>query len=233
MKEIVLGVIPARGGSKGIPRKNLVDLGGTPLVAHAIAQAKGASRLDRFVVSSDDPEIRRVAASYGSEVMDRPDEYAHDQILQEVDLLLQWTVREYEKQHDEVRVDIVVLLYPTAPFREPRDIDAAVALVQEGGHDSALTAFFDTRYLWSKNGVTPVSASPTNYNPSERMPRQKESWNQWAENKAVYVMKREVLESGCRVGRTCGIVEMEKIRSIDIDEPGDLLLAQALLKSGI
>ena len=72
MTETVVAIIPARGGSKGVPRKNLARVGGKPLVAHAIAHALACERIHRTIVSSEDEEIREVAASYGAEVMDRP-----------------------------------------------------------------------------------------------------------------------------------------------------------------
>lgn len=225
---IVLGITPARGGSKGIPRKNIVDLGGKPLVAHTIEQAGQAKLIDRYIVTSEDPEIRQVCEAYGAETISRPDEYAHDSILQEVDLLLKWTVEEYEKQHTNLHVQVVVLLYPTAPLRDAKSIDKAIDLVLNKGYDSALSVYHDTRYLWEVDSSN-QSVIPINYDPNNRMPRQKESWNQWAENKAIYVSRRELINQAVRVGKVCGYVEMEKWRSIDIDELSDLYMARALV----
>lgn len=229
-QSIVLGVTPARGGSKGVPRKNIIDLGGKPLVAHTITQAKKAKLLDEYLVNSEDDEIRAVAESFGAMTMTRPDMYAHDQILQEVDLLLKWTIEQFEEANPDKHVDIVVLLYPTAPLRNVSAIDAAIDLVKNQGFDSALSMYYDTRYLWKidPNGTT---VQPQNYDPNKRMPRQKEAWNQWAENKAVYATKRDILFSIGRIGPKCGYVEMEKWRSIDIDEPVDLQMARALYES--
>ena len=226
-QSIVLAITPARGGSKGVPRKNIIDLGGKPLVAHAIAQAKKAKLVDVHLVNSEDEEIRSVAEKWGAQTMTRPDLYAHDQILQEVDLLLKWTVEQYEIANPHQHVDIVVLLYPTAPLRNASAIDQAIDLVKNQGYDSALSMYYDTRYLWKidDNGAT---VAPQNYDPNKRMPRQKEQWNQWAENKAVYATKRDILFSIGRIGPKCGYVEMEQWRSIDIDEPVDLLMARAL-----
>ncbi len=226
--EVVLGISPARGGSKCIPRKNIIDLGGIPLIAHTIAQAHKSRRLTHYVVNSDDAEIRSVAESYGAETIDRPEAYSHDQILQEVDLLLRWTVEKYEERHN-INVDIIVLLYPTAPLRDVESIDRAIGMVLEDGYDSCLSLYSDMRYLWKVNDDNTVE--PTNYDPNKRMPRQKENWNQWAENKAVYVMRRDVLFKDGRIGDKCGFVEMDKWRSIDIDGYDDLYLARALLNS--
>ncbi|MCD8740545.1 acylneuraminate cytidylyltransferase family protein [Mucilaginibacter roseus] len=229
-KSIVLAITPARGGSKGVPRKNIIDLGGKPLVAHTITQAKKAALIDEYIVNSEDEEIRQVAEKWGANTMTRPDMYAHDQILQEVDLLLKWTVEQFEEANPDKHVDIVVLLYPTAPLRNVSAIDAAIDLVKNQGYDSALSLYYDTRYLWSvtDEGTT---VEPRNYDPNKRMPRQKESWNQWAENKAIYATKRDILFSIGRIGPKCGYVEMEKWRSIDIDEPVDLEMARALYQA--
>ncbi len=226
-KNIVLAIIPARGGSKGIPKKNIVEFGGKPLIAHSIIHARKARLVDEFIVNSDDPEIREVAASFGAPTMDRPDKYAHDQILQEVDLLLKWSVEQFEKKNPEKLVDIVVLLYPTAPLRDVESVENAIDLVKNQGFDSALSLYSDTRYLWSIN-EDKITVKPENYDPNHRMPRQKENWNQWSENKAIYVVKKEVLFSIGRIGPHCGYVEMEKWRSIDIDELVDLEMGSAM-----
>jgi CMP-N,N'-diacetyllegionaminic acid synthase len=222
----VVAIIPARGGSKGIPRKNLKDFNGIPLVAHTIKQAKSSKHIDLVVVNSEDDEIRRVAKQFGAEVMDRPEEFHHDNTIQEVDRLLIWTVNELTKRGEDISV--IVLLYSTAPLREIGHIDDAVEKVQKKGFDSVLSIYEDSTYLWKVNGLT---ASPTNYDPKTRGPRQKESWNQWAENKAVYVMTKDLLlKTGCRLGGKIGYVEMSKLQSIDIDKPEDLELARLLDK---
>lgn len=220
----VVAIIPARGGSKGIPRKNLHELAGKPLVAHAIEQAIACPSITRTIVNSEDAEIRAVAEAHGAEVMDRPEQFHHDNTVQEVDRLLQWCVGELESRGETV--DVVVLLYATSPLREVRTIDEAVRLVTDGGYDSALSLYEDTRYLWKKSGDV---VEPINYDPAKRGPRQKEHWNQWAENKAVYVMKRDLLmNTGCRLGGRIGHVEMPGWQSIDVDKPEDLELCRKL-----
>lgn len=226
MDRTVVAIIPARGGSKGIPRKNLVPLAGRPLVAHTIDQALACGRIHRTIVSTEDEEIGQVALEYGAEAIGRPDEFIHDNTVQEVDRLLAWTVQALERQGDAI--DVVVLLYPTAPLREVETIDRAVRIVTEEGYDSVLSLYEDTTYLWRRTGDT---VEPTNYVPAQRGPRQKEAWNQWAENKAVYVMTRDLLvNTGCRLGGRIGHVEMPRWRSIDVDTPGDLALVRALME---
>lgn len=225
-KPSVYAFIPARGGSKGIPRKNLADLAGKPLVAHTISQAQTSQWIDRVFVNSEDEEVRTVAASYGADVISRPEEFFHDNSVQEVDRLLQWTIGELESQGHTI--DIGVLLYATSPLRQVETIDQAVSMVAEGGYDSVLSLFEDPTYLWRVDGET---AAPTNYDPKTRGPRQKEHWNQWGENKAVYAFRRDLLMStGCRLGGKIGYVEMPKWRSVDVDKPEDLELVRKLFE---
>ena len=120
----VLAVIPARGGSKRIPRKNLVDFDGKPLVAHSIAHAQAATTVTRTLVSTDDAEIRAVALAHGAEApFVRPPELAEDHVLD-------WPVfmhaLKFLQDSEGYRPDLVVHLRPTAPLRRPEWIDEAV-----------------------------------------------------------------------------------------------------------
>jgi CMP-N,N'-diacetyllegionaminic acid synthase len=221
----VVAIIPARGGSQGIPLKNLKEIDGDPLVGIAANHATEAEKIDRTIVNSDHEDIRAAGRDYGAEVMDRPDRFAHDDTVQEVDRLLQWCIEQIEADGGEV--DVLVLLYPTAPLRTVPTIDEAVELVVDGEYDSALSLYEDDSYLWERHEDD--SVSPTNYDPAKRGPRQKEDWNQWVENKAVYAVERDVLmETGCRIGDNVGYVEMPAWRSIDVDRPHDLELARVL-----
>ncbi len=237
-----LGIIPARGGSTGILRKNLRLLDGQPLLAHTVEAARRAVTLDRVLVNTEDEEIAALAQSLGVPVQDRPEEFWHDNTFQEVDRLLQWAVTDYERRSGHV--DVVVLLYPTSPLRPSTAIDATVRLVTEGGCDSALTLVESRQYLWRRDGSGPSGTdpdqeglelgevTPTNYDPARRGPNQLEGWNQWIENKAVYAMRRDLLiETGCRLGGSMGGVRMSKLESIDVDTPEDLALAEAVLRA--
>jgi len=219
----VIAVIPARGGSKGIPLKNLEKIEGKPLVAHTIDHAQQSGVIDRVIVNTDHDGIAAVAAEYGAEVLRRPDVMGSDS--SEVDPLLIWTINEIEKSE---AVDIVVLLYPTAPLRDVSAIARAINMVANEDYDSVLSLYRDSTYLWKTDGDT---AQPTNYIPAKRAPRQLEGWNQWAENKALYVMKRDLLiNTECRLGGKIGFVEMSKNESIDVDEPDDLELCRAIMR---
>ena len=225
MKQVV-AIIPARGGSKGIPRKNLQKVDGIPLVGLAIQQAQQARNIHRVFVSTEDAEIALVAKGFGAETLGRSEEFIHDNTFMEVDRLLQWSVRLMEQ--NGVEIDVLTMLYPTAPLRTIQSIEQTVAKVVEGGYDSALTLYDDSKYLWKVHADG--SALPVNYDPKKRGPRQLEGWNQWAENKAVYAMtKALIMETGCRLGGRIGFVPMNAWESIDVDAPEDLEMVRAIL----
>jgi len=241
----VIAIIPARGGSKGIPRKNLRLLDGRPLLLHTVTAALNAQTIDMVVVNTEDEEIAQAAVGAGVSVQGRPEEFWHDNTFQEVDRLLVWAVTDLERNLG--RVDVVVLLYPTSPLRPTAAIDRTVRLITEEGYDSALTLVESRQYLWRRSaleagaqndeqdagdGVLLGAVAPTNYDPAKRGPNQLEGWNQWIENKSVYAMRRDLLmETGCRLGGRIGGVRMGKLASIDVDTPGDLALAEAVLRS--
>ncbi|PIR82440.1 hypothetical protein COU20_02275 [Candidatus Kaiserbacteria bacterium CG10_big_fil_rev_8_21_14_0_10_59_10] len=130
-----IAVIPARGGSKRFPGKNVALLGGKPLVAWPIESAKRAKEVERVIVSTDSEEIARVAKEYGAEVIIRPAELATD--ASPVIEAVKHVLTELEKENG-YRADYVVLLQPTTPLIEPEQIDAAVALAKEKGADSVV-----------------------------------------------------------------------------------------------
>ncbi len=229
MKKKVLAITPARGGSKGVPRKNIKPLAGKPLIQHTVDAVKECPLIDTYIINTEDEEIRQVAESLGVQTQNRPEDFWYDNTFQEVDRLLQWSVSNLEDQGETV--DIVVLLYATAPLRRTEHITGCVDLVLNRGFDSALTLVEDRSYIWKKTGTGQDEVEPVNYDPKKRGPNQKEGWNQWVENKAVYVMKRDLLmETGCRLGGRIGYVEMSKLESVDIDLPQDFDLAEQILK---
>ena len=223
----VYAIVPARGGSEGIPGKNLKQIAGEPLVGIAAKQGIQSDEIDQVIVNSDDLDIRAAVEDYDVHIMDRPKKYSSGDMMMGVDKFLTWQVEQLEKQGHEI--DIIVLLYPTGPLRPITAIDETVRKVTEEGCDSALTLYKDGRYLWETDSE---NATPNNYDPCKRGPRQLEDWNQWAENKAVYAMGRDLLiETGCRLGGEIGYVEMSELRSIDIDEPDDLALARLVAET--
>ena len=197
------------------------------LIYYTIAAAKQSKLLTDFIVNTEDQEIASYASTQGVKVQGRPEEFWYDNTFQEVDRLMIHSVKKYEENFG--RVDIVVLLYPTAPLRKSLHIDDCLMQITCNGCDSSLSLYEDRKYIWR---LSSKHASPVNYDPKKRGPNQLEGWNQWFENKAVYCVKRDLLiSSGCRLGGNIGFSKMSKLESIDIDTPEDFDLAEKLLRN--
>jgi len=224
----VIAFIPARGGSKGVPRKNIKPMAGKPLLQYTVEAAKSCEKIDHVVVNTEDDEISKIAKKLGALTQDRPEDFWYDNTFQEVDRLLAWSISDLERQG--FHPTVVLLLYPTSPLRKPSAIESCLDLVLTENYDSALTLKEDRSYLWKV--LKDSSVQPTNYDPKLRGPNQLEGWNQWVENKAVYVFTRDlIVETGCRLGGKIGFVEMSKLDSIDIDTPDDFKLAEQIILS--
>jgi CMP-N-acetylneuraminic acid synthetase len=228
---VTLGVIPARGGSKGIPRKNLAPLGGEPLLAWTCRAAAAAARLTRVVVSTDDPEIAETAVRYGVEApFVRPAELSRDDTpsLPVIQHALEATAR------DGFTPDTVVILQPTSPFRRAEHIDAAVAELAATGADSVVTV------VAVPHAFNPVSVLVMDdrgrvrpYLPATAGPivRRQDKPRVFARNgAAVYAIRADVVRAGSLFGEDCRGLEMAPLDSIDIDTPEDLELAEALVR---
>ncbi|WOF23318.1 acylneuraminate cytidylyltransferase [Microbacterium betulae] len=218
----VVAVIPARGGSKGVPRKNLRRVGGLPLVARAIVAAQEASGVDRVVVSTDDAEIAGVAEEWGARAVPRPAELAGDEASSESALIHVCDVLASEG----VDVGVVVLLQATSPFIVPSLLDEAIALVAEGVFDTVLSAVSTYGFLWERDASG--AASAVNHD-SARRPRRQDRSPQLLETGAFYAMDA----AGFRAARhrffgRVGVVEVPERTAIEIDSPEQLELAGAV-----
>ena len=226
----ILGVIPARGGSKGIPGKNLRSLAGRPLLAYTADAARDSRRLTRVVVSTDDPAIRDQARDMRIEVpFLRPKELAAD----ETPMLpvLRHAVRALEEQG--FRADAVVLLQPTSPLRRGEHIDRAIDLLESTGADSVVTVVevphqFNPASVLYLDGarLRPFIGGPL-------IARRQDKPRVFARNgPAVLAVKATVLQGGSLYGDDCRPLLMTAEESIDIDSPGDLDYAEYLLRRG-
>ncbi len=147
-----VAVIPARGGSRGVPRKNLRRVGGIPLVARAITSARQSQRIDRVVVSTDDDEIAAVAREWGAEVVMRPESLSGDTASSES--ALEHALEQLSAQG--VPVGVLVFIQATSPFIDPGDLDAAVGRVGDGESDCVFSAVESWGFLWRGGGVPAV-----------------------------------------------------------------------------
>ncbi len=176
----ILALIPARGGSKRVPRKNIKELGGKPLLAYTIEQGKASKYIDRLIVSTDDEEIVKVAKEYGAEVpFTRPAELAGDAVT---DFPVFVHTLEWLRDHEQYRPDIVVQLRPTHPLRKPEDIDRAIELLAEHPEADSVRTIKEpdqTPYKMYKIGdgeflepLLPIPGVPESFNlPRQKLPK--------------------------------------------------------------
>ena len=130
-----------------MPKKNIKLLNGKPLLQYTVDAVKGCPFITRYIVNTEDKEIEKVAKSLGAETQNRPKEFWFDNTIQEVDRLLQWSVKEIESKGE--KIDVVVLLYATSPFRQSQSITDCINLIVNKGFDSSLTLFED-RSIYGK-----------------------------------------------------------------------------------
>ena len=224
----VLAVIPARGGSKGIRRKNLSLVGGKPLIQHTIESALDCSKIDKLVVSTEDVEIGNVCASLGAELVERPDELSQDETLT-------YPVVEHALSEVEAKTkstyEAVLLLQPTTPFRSRSDIEAAIKTLEESDADSVVSvvdvgANHPARMKIIEDGLL-KNFSGTTF--EDMRPRQE--LNQvFIRNGAIYLTTRKsFFESKSLVGARCLPLVMPAERSINIDGEMDLVFADFLM----
>jgi CMP-N,N'-diacetyllegionaminic acid synthase len=234
MPNRVLAIIPARGGSKGIPRKNLVELGGKPLLAHSIAHALACPRIDRVVVSTEDAEIAETALHYGAEVpFMRPAELAGDQVL---DLpVFQHVVNELAARQGW-KPDIVVQLRPTAPHRDPAWITAAIAALEANpAAHSVRSVSLVTQHpyrvfeLGADGFLSPVML---HRHPQPYVLRRQDLPDMYYYNCVIDVTRPNTLfELDSMTGDRILPYIMDAADVIDIDAPRDLTIAKALFWS--
>lgn len=228
---VVVAVVPARGGSKGLPGKNLRRLGGLPLVAHTILAAKQARTLDRVILSTDSREIARVGKRYGAEVpFLRPPELATDEAPMAP--VLVHTVAWIEGNEGKL-VDVVVILQPTSPLREAAHIDAGVRLLLESGAESVVGLCEVQHSPYWMRVIRDGRVEPFQPDTLEsRFQRRQELPKVYQVNGAFYASRRAVImERGQVLGEDVRGLIMEQEASVDIDSSVDLMLAEAILRA--
>ena len=221
----ILTIIPARGGSKGIPKKNIRPFAGHPLIAWSIGQSLSSKYIDRTIVSTDDPEIRDIALAYGAEVpFLRPAELARDDSPTEPSLL--HALDELKKEGYEP--DVIILLQPTSPIRLDGTLDRAIEKFQKEKYDSLLTVFA-VHHLYWKNADHPEALY--NYKERPRHQDMEEGDQIYAETGSIYVTKASILRAEKnRLGGKIGMLRTKRGESIDIDTEEDFQLAEHIAK---
>ncbi|QFY08651.1 NTP transferase domain-containing protein [Nonomuraea phyllanthi] len=211
----VLAVVPARGGSAGVPLKNLALVGGVPLVTRAVRACRRAELVDQVVVSTDHAGIAETARQAGAVVVDRPEELSGATASSESAVL---------HALDALGADpeVVVLVQCTSAFIDPEDLSAAVRRVLDGEADSVVSGLPTHEFLWTAAGTG------INHDPAVR-PRRQDREPQFRENGAFYVMRASGLrEHGHRFFGEVAVQPVPSRHAIEIDDPDDLELVRAL-----
>jgi len=222
-KPNIIAIIPARGGSKGILRKNIRLLCGKPLIAYTITAALRSKYIDRVVVSTDDEEIARIAKEYGAEVLSRPVELASDSAPTEPVLE---HVFKYLKETEHYEADVIALLQPTSPLRNSQHIDEALETFFTNKYDSLLSVCPSAAFLWR---VDDQRLHPLNYDFKDR-PRRQDREPEYRENGAVYIAKDHILmNEHNRLGGRIGLYVMSEESSWEIDSEFDFWLCEQLI----
>lgn len=200
---MILGIIPARGGSKGIFRKNIKEIAGKPLIAWTIEAAKKSKLLDRFVVSTEDAEIAEISKKYDAEVIDRPLELATDEAT---------TLSALQHVLSEIEADIVVLLQPTSPVRNEGLIDTCIKRFQDTGVDNLATGFI-CKFM--------EYGSYTQ--------RRQELKGFFYDDGNVYVVKSDLIKKGTMYGKKVERLKTTKEQNIEIDDEFEFWMAEQVL----
>lgn len=221
----VAAVIPARGGSKGIPGKNLVPLCGKPLVAWSIEQARAARNVSSVWVSSDSDDILDVAARYGARPIKRPADISGDEASSEA----VWRHALDFIETGGTKVDLMIGVQATSPLREGADFDRALEQFAREGCDSLLSCceiedFFIWRY--GEDGQ-PIGVN----HDYKRRARRQNIEKRYLENGSFYIFKPDLLRrDNNRLGGRIGIYLMEKHKMFQVDNRADIPLVEAILR---
>jgi len=226
----ILGVITARGGSKSIPKKNIVPLLRKPLIAYTIVPALKSKYLTRVIVSSDDPEIIKIAERYGAEIpFARPEELSTDTSLS-IDVVKHAIT--FMEERDHITYDYVFLLQPTTPMRITADIDGAIEKILETGADSIIGVVevggkHPARMMKIVNDrLIDIAEEPVEGTPRQLLPKV------YLRSGSVYLVKRDIIMNQKSFkGNDCRPWIIPKESAVNIDEPIDLALAEIMMKN--
>lgn len=231
----VLAIIPARGGSKSIPRKNIKPFAGHPLIAYSIAAALQAEKVSRVIVSTDDPEIASVAREYGAEIpFRRPAELAQDSTP---DLPVFKHALAWLEEHENYRPDLVVQLRPTTPVRPPNLIDSAIDLMLEHPEADSVRGVVPSGQnpykMWriTEDGrLAPLLEPPNGIKEPYNAPRQQLPPTYW-QTGHIDVIRPRVFAQNSMSGKIILPVVLDPIYTVDLDTPLDWMWAEWLVQN--
>tara|TARA_B100000795_G_C22797497_1_gene440111 strand:+ start:1043 stop:1744 length:702 start_codon:yes stop_codon:yes gene_type:complete len=226
----ILAIIPARGGSKGVPRKNVIEINGNPLISYTISAALKASLITDIVVSTDDPEIAEISRKLGAQVpFMRPLDLASDQAQSAP--VIEHALFFMEKIKD-FKYDAILMLQPTSPLRTSQHIEESLDLFKSKECDSVVSVTsvggnhpFRMKRLINNQLVNYIDQGFWNMKPRQSLP------DVYIRNGAIYLISREVfIQQRQLIGNNCLGYVMSDSDSTNIDSPIDLKIAELLLK---
>ena len=224
MNKTFLAIIPARGGSKRLPRKNILDLCGKPLISWSIEAALKSKYISKVVVSSDDEEILNISSNFGADIIKRPYELANDTAT--TFDAIKHTINNLEKY------DYIVLLQPTSPLRNEKHIDEAIELLEEKQADGIVSVCeMDHSPLWSN--TLPEDGNMRGFLREEILNKRSQDLEKYYRlNGAVYICKTDKLLENKSFFLKDNIFAyiMDRKSSIDIDEEIDFLFAERVIE---
>ncbi len=216
----IIVIIPARGGSKGIPGKNIKNFEGKPLISHSIEYARDSKLINEIYVSTDDDQIAHISKTAGAKIIKRPPELSTDTSSTE-------SAIKHALNNIDNLPDIIVLLQPTSPLRPKKSLDLIVDKFINGKYDSLLSLSPSNNFFWKINSE---KISPE-YDYMDRKRRQdiKKHEKKYFENGSVYVFTREHFElTNNRLGGEIGYVIFPEEYGYEIDVPKDLIILEQL-----
>jgi CMP-N,N'-diacetyllegionaminic acid synthase len=220
----IIAIIPARGGSKGIPNKNIINFCGKPLIAWTIEQCIKVKNVNDVWVSSDDDDILDIAKQYGAKTIKRPCDISGDAATSES----AWLHAIDFLQQKNIPLDVILAPQVTSPLRETIDINNAISKFVKGGYDSMFSSSVaDDLFFWEEldTGIDSV-----NYNYKSRQRRQ-DIKEQIIENGSFYLFKPEIIKKyNNRLGGKIGYYKMEFWKMFEIDNLEDVRMCSALMK---
>jgi len=218
-KKIIV-IIPARGGSKGIPRKNIRFLAGKPLISYSIENSLQSKYIDQVLVSTDDDEISYIASRYKADVLKRPERLAQDDIP--LDPVIHHAVALWEREQDEV-YDIVITIQPTSPLLSTKMIDEAIEKFVDSNADTLLSVVDDRHLSWKKVDDEYLPNNIARKNRQYLLPQYKETGG-------IVITKRCFVTPETRFGEKIDVIEFTKAQATDIDDEMDWWIVEKLLK---
>jgi len=200
---VILGITPARGGSKGVPKKNLKPIAGKPILVWTMEAARASKLLDRYVVSTEDAEIAKVTREMGVEVLDRPAALATDEAT---------TLSVLQHALAQIPAETLVLLQATSPIRDPDLIDRCIRRFLDTKPDSLATGFICKYVEYGKNEL-----------------RRQDIPGFFYDDGNVYMIRADLIRAGERIGTRIERVLLDREQNVDVDDEFDFWLAEQIL----